>query len=147
MAKQDDLRDDDRADDQDNPRFGPSGWPSLFQFAWALLVDRRRMRSLVFLIVVIVLALLALKGAYAGVIYNLAQRVPHWVATALLAGGVGGSIMANFAFSVYRKARRIAKNLARDRAATESVERAAAESAQKESAKDNDHDLGEPGQN
>jgi hypothetical protein len=139
MAKQDDRRNDDRADDQDNPRFGPSWWPSLFQFAWALLVDGRRMRSLVFLIAVIVLALLALRGAYAGVFYNLAQHVPHWVATALLAGGVGGSIMANFAFGVYRKARRVAKKLTRDRAAAESV--------QKEPAKDKDHVLGEPGQN
>jgi|ERR1700722_6538867 len=130
--------DDPHNGQQDDSRFGPSGWPAGLQFIWGLLNDRRRVGTLVFLIAVIVLALLTLKGAYAGVMYDLTQHVPHWVRASLLAGGVGTSIAASFAFSIYRRARRRLAKLAEKRPAIEPVLKAPAE--------ENDHGLGEPGE-
>jgi hypothetical protein len=145
MASQDDPRDspqDDRRDSpQDDPRFGPSTWPPILQFIWAFLVDWRRVRTAVFLVVVIVLALLALKGAYAGVVYDLGQHVPHWVATSVLAGGVGGSILASVrgfrGLRGFRKARRTAKL---------PEQRTTAQPVVKPPGEEHDHGLSEPGE-
>jgi hypothetical protein len=130
--------DDPHNGHQDDSRYGPSWWPAGLQFIWGLLNDRRRVGTLVFLLAAIVLALLTLKGAYAGVTYDLAQHVPHWVATSLLAGGVGTSIVASFVFSVYRRARRRLARLAGKRPAIKAVEETPAE--------ENEHGLGKPGE-
>jgi hypothetical protein len=99
---------------QDDPQLDPAKWPPLLQFAWAFLGNGRRVLTVVFLIAVIVLAMLALKGAYSGVVNELTQDVPRWARTSMLAGGIGGGIVSNLGFRVYRKVRRA--KLAEDRA-------------------------------
>jgi hypothetical protein len=99
---------------QDDPQLDPAKWPPLLQFTWAFLGNGRRVLTVVFLIAVIVLAMLALKGAYSGAVNELTQDVPRWARTSMLAGGIGGSIVSNLGFRVYRKVRRA--KLAEDRA-------------------------------
>jgi hypothetical protein len=138
------AHDDPHNDRHDDPRFGPTPSQAIIQFIWALLGDWRRIRALVFLLVVGVAALLVLGGSYAGVTHDLAQDVPRWFVKTVLLGSAGTTIVGGRMASAYRKMRRA--RLPEDRAPAEPVERPATQPMQKPPRENSDDGLGEPGE-
>jgi hypothetical protein len=138
------THDDPHNDRHDDPRFGPTPAQAIIQFIWALLGDWRRIRALVFLLVVGVAALLVLKGSYAGVTHDLAQDVPHWFVKTVLLGSAGTTIAASRMASAYRKMRRA--KLPEDRVPAEPGQGPAAQPVQKPPPENGDDGLGEPGE-
>ncbi|HEX4090632.1 MAG TPA: hypothetical protein VHZ33_18105 [Trebonia sp.] len=106
MARQDDPR----KDHWDDSPFGPAKWPPGLQFVWGLLNDRRRFRRLVFLVAflvsTLVVALLALKGSYSAVIYDLGQHERHSFVYSTLTEGIVVGVVGGFGTLRFRKSRR-----------------------------------------